>query len=199
MKVKIVLPDMRLFRFVFSAFFLIAAGLPVLAATNSADAPHVHVQLVVLPQGLKPGETAAAGLYFKLEPGWHIYWKNAGDAGEPPHMRWTLPAGITAGALKFPAPKRLPLGPLMDFGYEDEVLFPFALDVTKTANSGPAVLHAKVDWLVCQNSCIPGKAELEEKREVSLHPAQSVAQTADSNRSLLVPRWDFRLRQRDFD
>ncbi len=65
------------------------------------------------------------GLYFKLEPGWHIYWKNPGDAGEPPHIQWTLPKGITVGPMQFPAPKRLPLGPLMDFGYEDEVLFPF--------------------------------------------------------------------------
>lgn len=155
------------------------AALPARAVSNSADAPHVHVQLMVVPQALSQGETAAAGLYFKLEPGWHIYWMNAGDAGEPPHARWTLPAGITAGELNFPAPKRLPLGPLMDFGYEDEVLFPFTFRVAKTVSPGPAVLHAKVDWLVCQNSCIPGKAELEEKRDVSAQSGRSVSQTAD--------------------
>ena len=77
------------------------------------------------------------GLYFKLEPGWHVYWKNAGDAGEPPHIHWTLPAGVTAGPLQFPAPKRLPLGPLMDFGYEDEVLFPFKLNVANARKAGP--------------------------------------------------------------
>jgi thiol:disulfide interchange protein DsbD len=63
--------------------------------------------------------------------------------------------------MQFPAPKRLPLGPLMDYGYEDEVLFPFKLDAAKTVKAGQIVVHAKVDWLVCRGSCIPGKAELE--------------------------------------
>jgi len=80
---------------------------------NSADAPHVRVQLVVSEENLIPGtkDENNAGLYFKLEAGWHIYWMNPGDAGEPPHVQWTLPVGITAGPLRFPAPKRLPLGP----------------------------------------------------------------------------------------
>ena len=34
--------------------------------------------------------------------------------------------------MQFPAPRRLPLGPLMDFGYEDEVLFP--INLTAAAN-----------------------------------------------------------------
>ena len=105
----------------------------------------------------------SSGLYFKLEPGWHVYWKNAGDSGEPPSIHWTLPAGITAGPMQFPAPKRLPLGPLMDFGYENEVLFPIQLQVADTVKDGAAALDAKVDWLVCREVCIPGKAELEVK------------------------------------
>jgi thiol:disulfide interchange protein DsbD len=171
---------MRLPRFLLALSFLLAAGLPAPAASNSADVAHLHVQLIVLPQGLNRGEPAPAGLYFKLEPGWHVYWKNAGDSGEPPHMRWTLPEGITAGPLQFPAPQRLPLGPLMDFGYEDEVLFPFALNVAKTANPGPATLHAKVDWLVCREVCIPGKAELEEIRPVADHAIKAVSLSSDA-------------------
>ncbi len=131
------------------------------------DAPHVHVELKVLPQALTAGKPSQAGIFFKIEPGWHVYWQNAGDAGEPPHIRWTLPDGITAGPLEFPAPRRLPLGPLMDFGYEGEVLFPLTLNVAQSTKTGPAVLHAKVDWLVCSDRCIPGKAELEINRSVS--------------------------------
>ncbi len=152
---------MRLARFIFALLALLAAGLPAQAASSSADADHVHVQLVFPGGSLYPGVSSDSGLYFKLEPGWHIYWKNPGDAGEPPHIQWTLPAGITAGPMQFPAPKRLPLGPLMDYGYEDEVLFPFKLDAAKTVKAGQIVVHAKVDWLVCRGSCIPGKAELE--------------------------------------
>jgi thiol:disulfide interchange protein DsbD len=157
---------MRLFRLIF-ALFLLAAGLPALAASNSADALHLHVELLVPGDNLySTDELNDAGLYFKLEPGWHIYWKNAGDSGEPPHIRWSLPKGITASPMQFPAPKRLPLGPLMDFGYENEVLFPFSFHVDDGAKAGPAILHAKVDWLVCREVCIPGKAELEAQRDV---------------------------------
>ena len=139
---------------------LLGATAPAAVVSDVADAPHVHVELKVLPQALTAGKPAQAGILFKIEPGWHVYWKNAGDAGEPPHIRWTLPDGIRAGELEFPAPKRLPLGPLMDFGYEDEVLFPFSFDVPKSSRPGPAILDAKVSWLVCREVCIPGKAEL---------------------------------------
>jgi thiol:disulfide interchange protein len=151
---------MRLFRFIFVVFAVLAAGLAARAATNSADAAHLHVQLVAPEDEIYPGGNNQIGLYFKLEQGWHVYWKNAGDAGGPPRIRWTLPDGVTAGPMQFPAPKRLPLGPLMDFGYEDEVLYPIKLEVAPTAKSGKAVLDANVDWLVCREVCIPGKAEL---------------------------------------
>ncbi len=142
--------------------FTLAAAGPAWAASNSADAQHLRVQLVFPQTQIAPGASAEAGLYFKLEPGWHVYWKNAGDAGEPPKIQWTLPAGITATALEFPAPTRVPLGPLMDYGYEHEVLFPFAVHVAPSAKAGPAVLHAHVHWLVCRDVCIPGNADLEQ-------------------------------------
>jgi len=178
--------DLRSFRLIFVMSLLLAAGLPARAVSQSVDAPHVRVELLIIPQGLNPGESADAGLYFKLEPGWHIYWKNPGDAGDPPHIQWTLPGGITAGPMRFPAPKRLPLGPLMDFGYENEVLFPLELHVANGVKGGPVTLHAKVDWLVCRERCIPGKAELEISRVVSSHPAQPVSLASDS---AIYERW----------
>ena len=151
---------MRRLVFIFALFSALAAALPAQTAKSYADVAHLHVQFVLPQTTLYPGGPNTAGLYFKLEPGWHVYWQNAGDSGEPPRINWTLPQGITAGPLQFPAPKRLPLGPLMDFGYEDEVLFPFSFDVPKSAAPGPAALDAKVSWLVCREVCIPGKAEL---------------------------------------
>jgi thiol:disulfide interchange protein/DsbC/DsbD-like thiol-disulfide interchange protein len=161
-----------------AVLLMLALGLPALGATSTADAPHVHVQLIVLPQKLIPGQTANAGLYFRLEPGWHIYWKNPGDAGEAPRMRWTLPPGITAGALEFPAPERLPLGPLMDFGYEHEVLFPLTLHVAKTSRVGPAVLRARVSWLACHAMCIPGNVDLEISRDIAATKSQAAPAAA---------------------
>jgi thiol:disulfide interchange protein/DsbC/DsbD-like thiol-disulfide interchange protein len=154
---------MRFLRTILVFTFALVAMLPAVAASNSADLPHVHVQLIAPEAELHPGANNA-GLYFKLESGWHVYWKNPGDAGEPPHIKWTLPPGIAAGRIEYPVPKRLPLGPLMDFGYEDEVLFPFQVNAANGTTANPAVLHAKVAWLVCRGSCIPEKTELEISR-----------------------------------
>ena len=162
-----VLPAMRRLWLMFVLLTAFGATLAARAGSSSADAPHLHVQLVFPDDNLYRGVSNDAGLYFKLEPGWHVYWKNAGDSGEPPHIRWTLPSGITAGRMQFPAPKRLPLGPLMDFGYEDEVLFPIGVEVAEPVKPGPVLLKAHVDWLVCREVCIPGKADLEKQLRVA--------------------------------
>jgi len=138
-----------------------AAGSPpasVNAAPASVQAPHLRVSLVSDVTAVEPGMPAHLGLLFDLEPGWHVYWLNAGDSGEPPSVKWTLPAGFAAGALQFPAPKRLPLGPLMDFGYEHQVLLPATLTVPQESKG--AAIGADVTWLVCRQACIPGKAHL---------------------------------------
>jgi len=158
---------MRRFYLIVAIVMAFCGGLQAAADTSSADGPHVHVQLAIPQDQLYPGGANAAGLYFKLEPGWHVYWKNAGDAGEPPHIQWTLPAGVTAGPMQFPAPKRLPVGPLMDFGYENEVLFPLTFAVAPTVKDGRALIDAHVDWLVCREVCIPGKAELKATLQLS--------------------------------
>ncbi len=184
------LPATRFSRLIFASLLSLGASLPAFAASDSADVAHLHVQLVIPGQSLRPDAANDAGLYFKLEPGWHIYWKNSGDSGLPPHAKWTLPDGITATALQFPAPTRLPLGPLMDFGYEHEVLFPLSIDVEKSVKRGPANLHAKVDWLVCREVCIPGKAELEIKRDVAA--PGTVPSTGEPDASLWQ-RWSNKL------
>ncbi len=169
---------MRFLPSVFVLPMLLAAALPAPAQlsapassprdTNAAfDAPHLRVELLVPNNELSQDQPLnEGGLYFKLEPGWHLYWQNAGDSGEPPHIKWDLPKSISPTPMNFPAPKRLPLGPLMDFGYENQVVFPFGLIVSKSAKIGPAVLNAKVDWLVCREVCIPGKAALDKTVQI---------------------------------
>ncbi len=111
--------------------------------------------------------------------------------GEPPRIKWTLPAGITAGAMQFPAPRRLPLGPLMDFGYEDEVLFPMTLSADSTLKApSTAPLSAHVDWLVCREVCIPGKADLALPLQVAAKKGPS-----DPGRQALFDRFRARLPQ----
>jgi thiol:disulfide interchange protein DsbD len=177
---------MRRFPFIFALFAALAAALSAQSPSSSADVAHLHVQLVLPQSALYPGGPNQAALYFKLEPGWHIYWQNAGDSGEPPNIRWSLPDGVTATPLQFPAPARLPLGPLMDFGYENEVAFPFAFNVSASAKPGPAMLDAKVSWLVCREVCIPGKAEL--GMRVQLGASAPAALTTSSVDEVLLNR-----------
>ena len=176
---------MRRFSILFALLVVYVLAHPAFADSNSADAKHLHVELVFPHNQLYPGGSNEAGLYFRLEPGWHVYWENAGDSGEPPHIKWTLPNGLTAGPIQFPVPRRLPLGPLMDFGYESEVLFPFGFQVDDNLKEGPAILHAKVDWLVCREVCIPGKAELDENVEL-MHTAPMPAAVSGADQTL----WD---------
>ena len=138
----------------------IAIALPSVEHAAPVQAKHLTVDLVARDNALVPGKPTLLGLQFQLDPGWHVYWSNAGDSGEPPAVKWTLPAGVSAGAIQFPAPKRLPLGPLMDFGYEDAVLFPVPLEVASSVAQGTAKIAGDVSWLVCREVCIPGKATL---------------------------------------
>jgi DsbC/DsbD-like thiol-disulfide interchange protein len=123
-------------------------------------AQHLTAQMVSLRPAIAPGGTQLVGLVLTMDEHWHVYWTNAGDSGEPPHVEWKLPEGISAGPMQFPIPSRLPLGPLMDFGYEDEVAFPMTISAAPTMKPGSVHLDAQVTWLVCAQVCIPGKAHL---------------------------------------
>ncbi len=123
-------------------------------------AEHLTVELTSLAPAVAPGGQTTLGLVFSLESKWHVYWINPGDAGEPPKVKWTVPAEIALGPQQFPVPSRLPLGTLMDYGYEDAVTFPFSLSAAATAKPGTVHFDAHVSWLVCSETCIPGKAHL---------------------------------------
>lgn len=126
-------------------------------------ADHLTVELTAAHDEIAQGGEQVLGLTFTLEDDWHVYWVNAGDSGNPPEVKWTLPAGFTADKMLFPAPSRLPLGPLMDFGYEYAVTFPIKIHAGERVKVGakPAHLAGKVEWLVCSASkCLPGSANI---------------------------------------
>jgi len=117
--------------------------------------------LIAAENSLRPGRMLWAGVLFRLDSGWHIYWQNPGDSGEPPKIRWVLPQGFQAGAVEWPRPIRLGSGSVIDYGYEGQVLLmaplriPAALD-----DSAPATIGAEVKYIVCREICIPGEAQL---------------------------------------
>lgn len=131
----------------------------------------VQAQLVSEVQSLQPGTPFWVGLHFKIRQGWHTYWRNPGDSGSAPTLKWILPDGFTAGELVYPYPKRLPAGPLMNFGYEGTVTMLTQVTPPKElAATKPIQLQAKADWLVCQVDCIPEAANLSLKLPVESSP-----------------------------
>ena len=145
----------------------LAAFCFVLFAVSSAFAgpvktPHVEAEIISLNAAVQPGQPIEAALRLKIIDHWHTYWRNPGDSGLPTKLTWSLPVGFTASAISWPHPKRLPLGPLMNFGYEGEVLHLVTLQTPPGLKVGQNVtLKAKAEWLVCSDVCIPESADLE--------------------------------------
>lgn len=137
----------------------LAAALPM-AAANPVRTDHVEVELVTTRQALVAGGTTQMALRQDLEAGWHTYWRNPGDSGESTRIDWDLPPGVSISPFTWPAPHRLPLGPLVNYGYEGEVLLPFTVTLEDNIQ-GPVRLVAHASWLVCKDICIPEEAKLE--------------------------------------
>jgi thiol:disulfide interchange protein len=145
---------------------LFLAALAALAFGAAAHAqplgqPHVKATLAPQSDGAAPGSTLYVAVVQQIDKGWHTYWKNPGDAGEPTRIIWTLPAGWRAGDIVWPAPKRLPVGPLMNYGFEGEAVLASPIEVPVTARPGDvAHIAAKVEMLVCADVCVPQDASL---------------------------------------
>ena len=78
-------------------------GAPV-AKADPVQTGHIEVELVSQEAGVAPGSTVYVALRQKIQPGWHTYWRNPGDAGDATRIVWTLPAGWTAGDFVWPTP-----------------------------------------------------------------------------------------------
>lgn len=117
---------------------------------------HVTAELLSEHVTLRPGTTAWVALVFRIIPKWHTYWRNAGDSGEATQIDWDLPEGYAAGGIVWLPPERIPVGPLVNYGYSDEAIHMVPISVPKDARPGEtATLTASASWLVCEEVCIP--------------------------------------------
>lgn len=138
------------------SFFSLSATAQPLPGTRQVD-----VGLHSARAAVAPGETFTIVLRETINGGWHTYWRNPGDSGEPTSLTWTLPAGWRAGDIQWPAPEAVPFAMLVNYGYEGEVLFPVEITVPANARPGSNVtLTAAAYWLVCSDICIPEDATL---------------------------------------
>ncbi len=125
-------------------------------ATTVVTTPQVRAELLAhAPEGIAAGKPMWLGLKIEHQPHWHTYWKNPGDSGLPTQLSWSLPAGVQAGDIAWPAPKKLPVGPLMNHGYENVVLLPVAVTVPPDFAQASLDVKLQAQWLVCKEICIP--------------------------------------------
>jgi thiol:disulfide interchange protein DsbD len=136
--------------------------LPGIAAKPSSVVSTAEVRAELLahaPQGVGAGQPLWLGLQLTHQPEWHTYWLNPGDSGLPTVLEWTLPAGVTAGDIAWPTPKKIPIGNLANYGYEGTVLLPVPLTVAPGFKGEQLSVRLKASWLACRRECIPQEGE----------------------------------------
>jgi thiol:disulfide interchange protein len=158
--------------------------------TATVSSKNVVATLVAEHDGIQPGQPLWVGLHLKMAPTWHTYWRNPGDAGLPTRIRWRLPEGFTAGGIQWPQPAAFGVPPLMSYGYEHEVLLLSEIRTPATLPPGDVRLGARLDWLECQEVCLPGKGDVELNLPVGRGPAAPLADwtKAFARARALLPR-----------
>jgi len=176
------------------------------AAGEWSTNPQSRVRLISPWQVAPRNGELMLGLHFLLSPGWHVYWKNSGDAGFPPSATFGPAEVLGTPEILWPTPRRFQLpGDLVAFGYENEVVYPVRAEIkpgvalpapaqtSDAVSSDPAppadVLHisADLDYLVCQVDCIPFRYTL------TLDQPLGDAPEGDPATASLVQTWVDRL------
>lgn len=146
----------RIFLLLLLAAASVAWGMP---SFNKLDS--VKAELIAESEGAAPGSTLQVGILLKHKPEWHTYWKTTGDTGYPTAAEWTLPEGWVAGEILWPTPKVFKIGDFINYGYEGDVLLPVRISVPANAVTGSTYpIKTTVSWLMCQDQCVPGSAQL---------------------------------------
>jgi thiol:disulfide interchange protein len=167
-------------------------------AGNGVHAAHTRAHLLLSADTARPGDTVWAGVDLKMEPDWHTYWKNPGEAGMATKIEWQLPPGITAGETQWPLPEKLPPAEVTTYGYNNEVVLLVPLKLAADLKPGLLDMKAKVSWLECKEACIPGGQDVEATLNIGSETKPSAAaalidswksKTPESTNIFLLQAW----------
>ena len=173
-------------------FALFALLLSTAAEAAPLNTGHVETELISSRAAIAPGEHFTVLLRQKMASGWHTYWRNPGDSGEPTTLAWHLPVGFSAAPMQWPAPERMPFSILVVYVYSGEVLFPVEITAPRNLAVGRDVtLSADVSWLVCSDVCIPEQGTLSLTVHVAAQGRDNLAAASQlSAAHSSVPRLD---------
>lgn len=171
---------MALRRLLAGCALLLSSGI-CFAVSDRASTEQVSAQLVASVDSVAPGSDIYLGVNQHIIPHWHTYWSNPGDSGLPTEITWKLPEGATASDILWPIPGRISLGTITNYGYSNEVTLLSKIKVPSNAKVGEQfVAEASVEWLVCNEECIPQEVEL----QLSL-PVEASARPSDAGNALI--------------
>ncbi len=136
---------------------------PVFAISGNVVATdNVKAHLVSEVSSIAPGQSFWVALELDIREGWHTYWRNPGDSGQPTSLKWQLPTGFTAADILWTTPHRFELPPLVNYGYAVHAVHLVQITAPKNLKPGtPVALSASASWLVCADVCIPEDANLQ--------------------------------------
>ena len=134
--------------------------LAVILMPGVVQARGIDPELVAESPAPSGGGEVELAILMHTKPGWHGYWLNPGDAGLPMKVEWKLPAGWSAGALRYPVPTRLTIAGLMNYVYEQDYAVLVRLKAPPRA-SGAVPIRATANWLACtEKVCVPESGDL---------------------------------------
>ncbi len=155
------------------ALFLCGAQAALALESTKVTTPHAQVTLVSEVDAVQPGKAFRLGLHFALAKGWHIYWVNPGEAGEPPRLDLGLPPGASASGFAWPTPLRIPEGPAMTYSYIGDVTLPLTVTPAASGAASSFTIKAKASWLICETICVPEEGEFSLDLPIGVAPAPS--------------------------
>ncbi|PZO87564.1 MAG: disulfide bond formation protein DsbD [Micavibrio aeruginosavorus] len=130
-------------------------------AANAQNSPERYTAIRLLPgkTDVKGGDKITVGIEQRIADGWHTYWINPGDSGMTTRIKWSGVDGVDAAPIEWPLPSKLPMGPLINFGFEGNPVLLQTLTLPENLPEGPQTLTANIELLVCHEICIPEKHE----------------------------------------
>ena len=153
------------------AIWIAAASSTSLCAAPVRNGP-VVAELISETRTVAPGRPFTIAFRMSLDAPWHAYWINPGDSGLPPSLAWSLPEGFAVGPLQFPFPRAIATPPFMTYGLEGDVWLLATVTPPNEWAADTVTLAAGAEWLICDESCVPGSATLSLTLPVPGGPAE---------------------------
>lgn len=161
----------------------------LMANAASAAESHVKATLLANVSAIHNAKPFTIGVLLEIEPGWHVYWTNPGDAGLATTIKFKLPDGFKVVPDPFPVPRRFQQSATeIAYGYETAVLITAQVTPSDNLHIGDEMnFEAAASWLVCKTECMPGKASAKLTLKVLDHAGPANVATFERYASTVTP------------